>query len=119
MDVQNDLCIPVSKDESKQEHDQVFIEEGFDYSQRGQRLHAGLLGANDGVGAVRQDVRAMNPTGFAGLVAGACSMAISEFVSVYSQRYVEVAQMKRETMTVGNEKSFHLYGSNYFMFYLL
>ncbi|KAI3525590.1 hypothetical protein L1887_04483 [Cichorium endivia] len=113
MDVQNDLCIPVSKDESEQEHGQVFIEEGFDYSQRGQPLHSGVRGA------VRQDVRAMIPTGFAGLVAGACSMAISEFVSFYSQRYVDVAQMKRETMIVGNEKSLHLYRSNYFMFYLL
>ncbi|CAN1130209.1 Vacuolar iron transporter homolog 1 [Linum perenne] len=38
-----------------------------------------------GVGAVRQDIKAMILTGFAGLVAGACSMAIGEFVSVYSQ----------------------------------
>ncbi|XWS63188.1 hypothetical protein CRYUN_Cryun06bG0074300 [Craigia yunnanensis] len=34
--------------------------------------------------------------GFAGLVAGACSMAIGEFVSVYTQRDLEIAQMKRE-----------------------
>ncbi|CAH1450584.1 unnamed protein product [Lactuca virosa] len=34
-------------------------------------------------------------SGFAMLVAGACSMAIGEFVSVYSQLDVEVAQIKR------------------------
>ncbi|CAN1137729.1 Vacuolar iron transporter homolog 4 [Linum perenne] len=49
-----------------------------------------------GVGAVKQDVKAMILTGFAGLVAGACSMAIGEFVSVYSQYDIEVAQMKRD-----------------------
>ncbi|KAJ0700428.1 putative Ccc1 family protein [Helianthus annuus] len=52
-----------------------------------------------GIGAVKQDVRAMILTGFAGLVAGACSMGIGEFVSVYSQRDVEVAQMKRDNRT--------------------
>ncbi|KAK9943929.1 hypothetical protein M0R45_009518 [Rubus argutus] len=67
----------------------------FDYSKRSQWLRAAVLGANDGlistaslmmgVGAVKQDIKAMILTGFAGLVAGACSMAIGEFVSVYSQ----------------------------------
>ncbi|PPS19145.1 hypothetical protein E1A91_A01G013200v1 [Gossypium mustelinum] len=78
----------------------------FDYSQRGQWLRAAVLGANDGlvsvssllmgVGSVKQDVKAMVLAGFAGLVAGACSMAIGEFVSVYTQRDVEMAQMKRD-----------------------
>ncbi|KAI3774539.1 hypothetical protein L1987_49097 [Smallanthus sonchifolius] len=95
MAAQNDVCIPVS-------------EEDIDYSQRGQWLRAAVLGATDGlisvaslmmgVGAVKQDVRVMILTGFAGLVAGACSMAIGEFVSVYSQLDVEVAQMKRENI---------------------
>ncbi|KAI3685668.1 hypothetical protein L6452_34923 [Arctium lappa] len=77
----------------------------FDYSKRSQWLRAAVLGANDGlvstaslmmgVGAVKQDIKAMILTGFAGLVAGACSMAIGEFVSVYSQLDIEVAQMKR------------------------
>ncbi|CAA6667641.1 unnamed protein product [Spirodela intermedia] len=67
----------------------------FDYSQRAQWLRAAVLGANDGlvstasmmvgVGAVKTDVKSMVLTGFAGLVAGACSMAIGEFVSVHSQ----------------------------------
>ncbi|CAN0892153.1 Vacuolar iron transporter homolog 4 [Linum grandiflorum] len=79
----------------------------FDYAKRAQWLRAAVLGANDGlvstaslmmgVGAVRQDVKAMILTGFAGLVAGACSMAIGEFVSVYSQYDIEVAQMRRDT----------------------
>ncbi|KAI3715770.1 hypothetical protein L6452_22757 [Arctium lappa] len=81
-------------------------DDDFDYSQRGQWLRAAVLGANDGlvsvaslmmgVGAVKHDVKAMILTGFAGLVAGACSMAIGEFVSVYSQLDIEVSQMKRE-----------------------
>ncbi|XP_039117056.1 vacuolar iron transporter homolog 4-like [Dioscorea cayenensis subsp. rotundata] len=75
------------------------------YSQRAQWLRAAVLGANDGlvstaslmmgVGAVKDDPKAMLISGFAGLVAGACSMAIGEFVSVYSQVDIEVAEMKR------------------------
>ncbi|XVE56923.1 hypothetical protein DITRI_Ditri04bG0049900 [Diplodiscus trichospermus] len=78
----------------------------FDYSKRAQWLRAAVLGATDGlvsvaslimgVGAVKDDIKAMLLAGFAGLVAGACSMAIGEFVSVYTQRDIEVAQMKRE-----------------------
>ncbi|CAL9057831.1 unnamed protein product, partial [Musa banksii] len=80
-----------------------------DYSQRAQWLRAAVLGANDGlvstaslmmgVGAVKGDAKAMIVSGFAGLVAGACSMAIGEFVSVYSQLDIEVAQRKREQQT--------------------
>ncbi|KAG6786045.1 vacuolar iron transporter [Populus alba x Populus x berolinensis] len=80
--------------------------EDFDYSKRAQWLRAAVLGANDGlvstaslmmgVGAVKQDIKVMILTGFAGLVAGACSMAIGEFVSVHSQLDIELAQMKRE-----------------------
>ncbi|XP_028800862.1 vacuolar iron transporter homolog 4-like [Neltuma alba] len=65
-----------------------------------------MLGANDGlvsvasimmgVGAVKEDVTAMVLSGFAGLVAGACSMAIGEFVSVYTQYDIEKEQLKRE-----------------------
>lgn len=83
---------------------------GFDYSKRSQWLRAAVLGATDGlvstaslmmgVGAMKQDVKAMVLTGFAGLVAGACSMAIGEFVSVYSQLDIEVAQSEREANRV-------------------
>ncbi|TKY71455.1 Vacuolar iron transporter-like 4 [Spatholobus suberectus] len=81
-------------------------EKGFDYAKRAQWLRAAVLGANDGllstaslmmgVGAVREDVKTMMLSGVAGLVGGACSMAIGEFVSVYSQYDIELAQMKRE-----------------------
>ncbi|KAI3774536.1 hypothetical protein L1987_49094 [Smallanthus sonchifolius] len=97
MAAQNDFNIPVPENKS--------VDEGFDYSQRGQWLRAAVLGANDGlvsvaslmmgIGAVKHDVKAMILTGFAGLVAGACSMAIGEFVSVYSQLDIEVSHMKQ------------------------
>lgn len=77
--------------------------------QRAQWLRAALLGANDGlvtvaslmmgVGSIKEDVKAMLLVGFAGLVAGACSMAIGEFVSVCTQRDIETAQMKRAIET--------------------
>lgn len=83
-------------------------DDSFDYSERTQWIRAAVLGANDGlvsvaslmmgVGAVKQDVKAMLLAGFAGLVAGACSMAIGEFVSVYTQYDIEISQMKREVM---------------------
>jgi VIT1/CCC1 family predicted Fe2+/Mn2+ transporter len=81
----------------------------FDYAKRAQWLRAAVLGANDGllstaslmmgVGAVKKDVKIMILTGIAGLVAGACSMAIGELVSVYSQYDIEMSQMKREGRT--------------------
>jgi VIT1/CCC1 family predicted Fe2+/Mn2+ transporter len=85
-----------------------------DYTQRAQWLRAAVLGANDGllstaslmmgVGAVTKDVKTMILTGIAGLVAGACSMAIGEFVSVYSQYDIEYAQMKRQGNTSQKNK---------------
>ncbi|CAN6235764.1 unnamed protein product [Urochloa humidicola] len=79
---------------------------GVDYMARAQWLRAAVLGANDGlvsvaslmigVGAVNATRRAMLVSGMAGLVAGACSMAIGEFVSVYAQYDIEVSQLKRD-----------------------
>ncbi|MCD7447797.1 hypothetical protein HAX54_035274 [Datura stramonium] len=90
------------------------LEEDFDYSQRAQWVRAAVLGANDGlvsiaslmmgVGAVQENVKTMILTGFAGLIAGACSMAIGEFVSVYSQLDIERAQMKRDKTTRGQDQ---------------
>lgn len=92
-------------DPEKNQHQLLALEKEVDYSQRAQWLRAALLGANDGlvsvaslmmgIGAVKTEVKSMLLAGFAGLVAGACSMAIGEFVSVYTQRDIEVAQMKR------------------------
>ncbi|CAH8267314.1 unnamed protein product [Arabidopsis lyrata] len=97
METNNNLNLDMEKDQDTT----------FDYSKRAQWLRAAVLGANDGlvstaslmmgIGAVKQDVRTMLLTGFSGLVAGACSMAIGEFISVYSQYDIEVAQMKRES----------------------
>lgn len=101
----NQVQITIPKNE---DHDEI------DYSERAQWLRAAVLGATDGlvsiaslmmgVGAVKDDVKAMILTAFAGLVAGACSMAIGEFVSVYSQLDIEVAQMKREAREDDVEK---------------
>ncbi|GFY89175.1 vacuolar iron transporter (VIT) family protein [Actinidia rufa] len=100
MAASNDVHIPIPKAETN-----------FDYSQRAQWLRAAVLGANDGlvsiaslmmgVGAVKTDVKAMVLTGFAGLVAGACSMAIGEFVSVYSQLDIEAAIASALAFTIG------------------
>ncbi|XP_059456480.1 vacuolar iron transporter homolog 4-like [Corylus avellana] len=87
-----------------------------DYFQRAQWLRAAVLGANDGlvsvtslmmgVGSVKEDIKPMLLAGFAGLFAGACSMAIGEFVSVNTQRDIEMAQMKREkAMKIGGENN--------------
>ncbi|XP_031379554.1 vacuolar iron transporter homolog 4-like [Punica granatum] len=87
-----------------------------DFSKRAQWLRAAVLGANDGllsiaslmmgVGAVRNDAKTMVLTGIAGLFGGACSMAIGELVSVYSQYDIELSQMKRVgwTGTAGAEE---------------
>ncbi|CAM8914374.1 unnamed protein product [Rhodiola kirilowii] len=95
-----------SSSSSSQEAD---VEETIDYSQRAQWVRAAVLGANDGlvsvaslmmgVGGVKDDIKAMLLAGFAGLIAGACSMAIGEFVSVYTQRDIEVAQKKRDEIS--------------------
>ncbi|XP_022157828.1 vacuolar iron transporter homolog 1-like isoform X2 [Momordica charantia] len=89
------------------------VESGrVDYAQRAQWLRAAVLGANDGlvsvaslmmgVGAVKSDAKAMFIAGFAGLVAGACSMAIGEFVSVYTQYDIQKAQLKRDATNQKN-----------------
>ncbi|KQJ89313.1 vacuolar iron transporter homolog 4 [Brachypodium distachyon] len=74
--------------------------------QHGQWLRAAVLGASDGlvstaalmlgIGAARPaDPRAALLSGVAGLVAGACSMAIGEYVSVHAQLDVELAGLKQ------------------------
>lgn len=70
------------------------------------RLRAAVLGANDGivseaglvvgVAAATTDRTALLVAGLAGLVAGAVSMALGEFVSVSSQRDAETALVDKE-----------------------
>jgi VIT1/CCC1 family predicted Fe2+/Mn2+ transporter len=69
-------------------------------------LRAAVLGANDGivstaslvlgVAAAGADAKAILIAGVAGLVAGACSMAAGEYVSVSSQSDTENADLDRE-----------------------
>ncbi|KAE9603254.1 hypothetical protein Lal_00008320 [Lupinus albus] len=106
----NNVGSVVPKNENEMEQNQTQMSKdkntNIDYTQRAQWLRAAVLGANDGlvsvaslmmgVGAVKRDVKAMLLAGFAGSIAGACGMAIGEFVSVYTQYEVEVSQMKRD-----------------------
>ncbi|MFS7985743.1 putative Ccc1 family protein [Helianthus anomalus] len=108
------FSLSIAEEQSDPRQSRLSPEEDFDYSQRGQWLRAAVLGANDGlvtvaslmmgVGAVKQDAKDMILSGFACLVAGACSMAIGEFVSVYTQLDIEVSQMKRENRMAENQE---------------
>lgn len=102
----DDARFPLPDQDFEQQATSEVETKDFDYSKRSQWLRAAVLGANDGlvsigslmmgVGAVKQDLKAMILTGCAGLVAGASSMAIGEFVSVQSQLDIELAQIKRD-----------------------
>jgi VIT1/CCC1 family predicted Fe2+/Mn2+ transporter len=75
-------------------------------SHRAGWLRAAVLGANDGivstaslvlgVAAADSDRAAILTAGMAGLVAGALSMAVGEYVSVSSQRDIERADIAKE-----------------------
>lgn len=72
---------------------------------RAQWLRAAILGANDGllsntslmlgVGAAIEDQWSMILSGLAGALAGAFSMAVGEFVSVSTQRDIEIAATEK------------------------
>lgn len=103
---QNQLSIHVGDDAVPKQLRREVDDNDVDYFQRAQWLRAAVLGANDGlvsvaslmmgVGSVKEEIKPMLLAGCAGLFAGACSMAIGEFVSVYTQRDIEIAQIKRE-----------------------
>ncbi len=88
--------------------DSLSITNGDDagVAQRLNRLRAGVLGANDGIVSVAAlvvgvagastDIGALATAGVAGLVGGAISMALGEYVSVSSQRDSERALVERE-----------------------
>ena len=79
-------------------------------------LRAAVLGANDGivstaslvvgVAAAAADKPAILLAGFAGLAAGALSMAAGEYVSVSSQSDTEKADMARETAELASQPEF-------------
>jgi VIT1/CCC1 family predicted Fe2+/Mn2+ transporter len=81
----------------------------------GQRLNwlrAGVLGANDGivsiaglvvgVAAATPDRSSILAAGIAGLIAGATSMALGEYVSVSTQRDTELALLAKEKFELDN-----------------
>lgn len=75
-------------------------------------LRAAVLGANDGIVSVSSiivgvagatnDPKAIFTAGLAGLVAGALSMAVGEYVSVSSQKDSEEAMLEREKIKLKN-----------------
>ncbi|HEU4649904.1 MAG TPA: VIT family protein [Croceibacterium sp.] len=79
-------------------------------------LRAAVLGANDGivstaslvvgVAAAAADKPAILLAGFAGLAAGALSMAAGEYVSVSSQSDTEKADLARETAELASQPEF-------------
>lgn len=76
------------------------------FSQRAPWLRAGVLGANDGlvsvaslmigVGGGSSALHIMILAGLAGLVGGALSMAVGEYISVASQKDAEQADIEKE-----------------------
>lgn len=94
------------KDDASHEAIEELVHEEQVQAKRLNALRAGVLGANDGIvsiAALVVGVAAANSThsviataGFAGLAAGALSMAVGEYVSVHSQRDAEEAQLERE-----------------------
>lgn len=81
-------------------------------------LRAAVLGANDGVvsiaslvigvAAADSSTGAIFTAGLAGLVGGALSMAVGEYVSVSSQRDVEEADLNRERRELRDEPELEL-----------
>jgi len=81
-------------------------------------LRAAVLGANDGVVSIASLVvgvaaadassEAIFTAGLAGLVGGALSMAVGEYVSVSSQRDVEEADLDRERRELRDEPEHEL-----------
>ncbi|HPB73105.1 MAG TPA: VIT family protein [Phycicoccus sp.] len=81
-------------------------------------LRAGVLGANDGivatsglvigVAAAQAGQGALLTAGLAGLVAGAMSMAVGEYVSVSTQRDTEQALVAKERWELANEPEHEL-----------
>jgi VIT1/CCC1 family predicted Fe2+/Mn2+ transporter len=81
-------------------------------------LRAAVLGANDGivstaslvvgVAAAGADKPAILLAGFAGLAAGALSMAAGEYVSVSSQSDTEQADLARETVELATQPELEL-----------
>ena len=87
--------------------------QGEGYAARANKLRAGVLGANDGivstaglvlgVAAATTERAPILTAGLAGLVAGAMSMAVGEYVSVSTQRDTERALLAKEREELAND----------------
>ena len=90
-------------------HDQ----DSADLAERSNKIRAAVLGANDGivstaglvlgVAGATTSTPAILTAGFAGLVAGALSMATGEYVSVSSQRDTERAAVAQESRELAEQ----------------
>ena len=88
------------------------------YINRSNWLRAAVLGANDGivsissllvgVAAAGMASGSVALTGFAGLTAGALSMAAGEYVSVSAQADVEAADLERERIALEEDPDYEL-----------
>ncbi|KAK7400273.1 hypothetical protein VNO78_11477 [Psophocarpus tetragonolobus] len=100
----NHIEILVHSNDIEAKPSQDTEENNIEYSRRAQWLRAAVLGAKHGlvsvtlvmmgVEALNEDITTMLLAGFAGLVAGACSMPIEESASIDTHRDTEIAQMK-------------------------
>jgi len=89
---------------------QIAQAEKWHRSASGNALRASVLAANDGlvsnlcltmgVAGIGNSSRAILLTGFAGLIAGACSMALGEWLSVTNARELAASQMGREAQEI-------------------
>lgn len=83
------------------------------FSNRGNWLRAGVLGANDGListaallmgmAAAKPDFQTLLLTGVSALVGGAVSMAAGEYVSVSSQADTEKADLQKESRELADK----------------
>lgn len=79
----------------------------------GNALRAGVLGANDGLVSILSlvmgvagaafDASEILVTGLAGVLAGACSMAMGEWISVTSSRELYARQLEEERVEIRDE----------------
>ncbi|MDQ1305269.1 MAG: vacuolar iron transporter family protein [Actinomycetota bacterium] len=93
-------------------HQGEFHDHG-DLGERSNKIRAAVLGANDGIVSIagmvigvagaNASTTAIATAGVAGLVAGALSMAVGEYVSVSSQRDTERAAVALETKELAED----------------
>ncbi len=93
-----------------EEHGHAAALRGRDHAALGNNLRAAVLGANDGlasnfclmmgVAGAQASTSIVLLTGIAGLLGGACSMALGEWLSVTNARELALSQLDREIGTL-------------------